>query len=214
MKERPIIFNGAMVRAILDGRKTQTRRVVPNWQLPKYTPNIEECEFDWSAIAQRDRRYGFCVFGETEESCAAELEKSRVCPYGQVGDRMWVRETWSRTNPNGNNGVYFYRADERFPECIGGHSYVGDELWKPSIHMPRFASRITLEIMDVRIEKLQDISEEDAIAEGCWYGKGDNTIDWAVLPENHFPTLWASIYGEENWKANPWVWVVEFRRIE
>jgi hypothetical protein len=86
--------------------------------------------------------------------------------------------------------------------------------WRPSIYMPRWASRILLEITNVRVERLQDISEEDARAEGGWRGRGFGNPDFAVSPCDEFPTLWASVYGEESWLANPWVWVIEFKRVE
>ncbi|MDC9624056.1 hypothetical protein PSI22_21105, partial [Xenorhabdus sp. XENO-7] len=152
------------------------------------------------------------------------------CPYGQVSDRLWVRETfavlgnedgcpidWDNLIKGEQQAARIYRAscslDNYGLWSIPDRDMQYEGTWRPSIHMPRWASRITLEITDIRVERLQDISEEDAKAEGCWYGKGDNTVDPAVIPENHFPTLWAAIYSEESWNANPWVWVIEFRRF-
>jgi len=158
MKERPILFSGPMVRAILDGRKTQTRRPVKPQPFVA-TPSM----FDVSK-----------------------------CPIGQPGDRLWVRETWTKNT----NGVVWYRAD-RHP-IAGG-------LWRPSIHMPRWASRITLEITRVWVERVQDIMEDGAIREGMV------RVD-RCSPFQMFRDTWQSIYG--TWDANPWVWAVEFRRTK
>lgn len=217
MKERPVIFNGEMVRSILDGRKTQTRRLVPEWQRPKYYPeNDDEPHYNWMAVAQSDRRWGYGVFGETEEVCAKELSIMAPCPFGNAGDRLWVRETFMDLTGTGIEATtgkfegFAYRAD------TPAGSY-GDEVrkeyglkWTPSLHMPRKACRILLEITAVRVERLNDISDGDAIREGCSaadMNSGDCVADV-------FAHLWASIYGAENWRANPWVWVIEFRRVE
>lgn len=164
MKERPIIFSGEMVRAILAGRKTQTRRVI------KPQPVIQD---------------GVAFF-----------KTGQRCPYGQIGDRMWVREAWIR-----NSGVPAYRADDP--------SWPGETpKWKPSIHMPRWASRITLEIVNVRVERLQDITVGDAWAEGC------PNSDVNVIPDWFIP-LWAGINAARGngWDDNPWVWAIEFKRV-
>lgn len=195
MKERPVIFNGEMVRAIVDGRKTQTRR-----------------------IAKADNSNH--LLG---------------CPFGQIGDRLWVRETfailgnedgcpidWDGNLIKGDekHAARIYKAScWQEPGNYGLWSIPNRDTqyegaWRPSIHMPRWASRISLEITAVRVERLNDISHEDAKAEGCCYGRGGGIPDFAVTPADHFPTLWASIYGEESWNANPWVWVIEFRRLE
>ncbi len=166
MKERPIMFTGPMVRAILDGRKTQTRRVIrpqPRWVGDPGIPFRTE-DADPKGIIQ--------------------------CPYGKPGDQLWVRETWAPNEGDVLAGKAFYRADN--------NTIV--ERWRPSIHMPRWASRITLEITKVRVERLQDISEEDAKAEGSAY-------------RTEFRDIWRSIYGDGSWAHNPWVWVIEFRRI-
>lgn len=185
MKERPILFSGEMVRAILEGRKTMTRRVI------KPQPAGE-----WAAP------------GKT------------ACPYGQPGDRLWVRETWRKTNwtdePNRGEWRVFWRATEKEDSRNNG-------LWRPSIHMPRWASRILLEVVSVRVERVQDISEEDARAEGvewqnerpCWVNYLDRE-DWSPTARDSFRTLWDSINAKRGygWDANPWVWVVEFKKIE
>lgn len=182
MKERPVIFNSEMVRAILDGRKTQTRR-----------------------IAKADNSNH--LLG---------------CPFGQVGNLLWVREAFRVHSRATDVATLVYRANERnswteqtrrVPVSVCNKP-VSPEKWTPSIHMPRWASRITLEITGVRVERLNDISHDDAKAEGCCYSRGGGVPDFAVTPADHFPTLWASIYGSESWSANPWVWVIEFRRVE
>lgn len=183
MREHPIIFNGPMVRAILDGRKTQTRQVVK---------------------PQR--------------------------PYGQPGDRLWVRETFMR-QPHPSEcgltqemipktwesacaaaGTIFYRADPNAEWLADGRP------WTQSIRMPRWASRITLEITGLRVERLRDINGADAIAEGIlrdgegW--RGSPRRPWFASPVGAFRSLWGSINCAGSWDANPWVWVIEFKRVE
>lgn len=188
VKERPILFSGEMVRAILEGRKTQTRRVV--------------------------KPQGAIVSDAMARSLGVQppkIENTPVipCPYGQPGDRLWVRETFAHTEQLGlhqtdENYGFAYKATQ--PEW--GTEIQGWK-WKSSIYMPRWASRITLEIVSVRVERLQDISEEDAFSEGFPYqfGYGCKTTEW-------FKQLWQSIYGAKSWDANPFVWVVEFRRVQ
>ncbi|MBH2762319.1 morphogenetic protein [Serratia marcescens] len=216
MKERPVIFNGEMVRAILDGRKTKTRRPIN----PQPTLS-ERTGFNWKGAA-----YGI---GSTYRDTVRNFANCfKTCPFGRVGDRLWVREAYQGPLFNFDQMETYLEDTSKFerPEFCeyradGGRTpeyYDADDNlrygWKPSIHMPRWASRITLEITTVRVERLNDISEEDARAEGCCYGRGGGVPDFAVTPADHFPTLWASIYGEESWRANPWVWVIEFRRVE
>ena len=185
MKERPILFSGPMVRAILDGRKTQTRRPIRSLRHP----------------------YGHLLGPEgVAREFNAKTESIR-CPLGQPGDRLWVRETW-RTGylfvmPRGQERqIPIYRAD-------GISIYpAGVEInfsWRPSIHMPRWASRITLEITRVWVERVQDITEEGAIREGMV------PLDRSS-PSEMFRDTWECIYG--TWDANPFVWAVEFRRVE
>lgn len=227
MKERPMIFNAEMVRAILDGRKTQTRRLVPEWQLPKHSPdNSDDPRYNWMAEAQRDRRYGYGVFGETEEACAEELSLMAPCPFGNKRDRIWVRETFQGplfnldmmdsyckdSTPFEKPEFCVYKADGvPTPEF-----YDADDVlhcrWRPSIHMPRWASRITLEITGVRVERLASISNESARAEGYPAERaadGGDSDPWLW-----FRDLWDGIYPNQSFKVNPWVWVIEFRRIE
>jgi len=139
---------------------------------------------------------------------------AKFCPYGEPGDTLWVRETFSHNGLSSmNGGQLFYKANEQYGKYTG-------IIWKPSIHMPRAAARIFLRITDIRIERLNDISEEDAIAEGiaieddghmCWhYGYKDFRF---ILPEESFESLWESISGKDSWESNPWVWVISFEKI-
>lgn len=201
-----MIFNGEMVRAILDGRKTQTRRIV-SWRglnegLNLNFSGLKACEYPKGWIIESDSR------SSSEWRC-----QPTPCPFGKVGDRIWVRETF------GDCGVRLaYRADTD----DGAKCKV--KRWTPSIHMPRWASRITLEITKVRLERLQSISDEDVDAE-CFAGDFPTSVlpalfpgepgDWAHLSMREcYGVLWKSIYGEESWQANPWVWVIEFKRVE
>lgn len=197
MKERPVIFNGEMVRAILDGRKTQTRRVVSDRHLHliDVASQVGECYPLESGI----------------DHANSQSYYREHCPFGQVGDRLWLRETWAEAGASAPD-LTLYRAN--YPAHVpAGYENVpaAEEIrWRPSIHMPRWVSRITLEITAVRVERLNDISEEDAKAEGA-------PTELCIIGEKHymgFRTLWKSIYGEENWRANPWVWVIEFRCVE
>ncbi|HEI9781110.1 TPA: hypothetical protein SLN38_000499 [Serratia marcescens] len=211
MKERPVIFNGEMVRAILDGRKTQTRRVIANVSLDNCIP------------LQKPTKTKDGIYTHVMDAPGHGL-----CPFGQVGDRLWVREAYQGPLFNFDQMETYLEDTSKFerPEFCeyradGGKTpeyYDADDNlrygWKPSIHMPRWASRITLEITAVRVERLNDISHDDAKAEGCCYGRGGGVPDFSVTPADHFPTLWSSIYGIDSWNANPWVWVIEFRRVE
>ncbi|QZX85311.1 ASCH domain-containing protein [Metapseudomonas otitidis] len=202
MRERPILFAGPMVRAILNGEKTVTRRVMKPFQVPTLDDDGR-----WYSVAQRDPKWGFAVDGDTERECANALAASLCCPHGAPGDRLWVRETY------GDAGCRLtYRADLD----DGAHCMV--KKWIPSIHMPRSASRILLKITAVRIERLQDISDEQALAEGVGVTKHAVGVKLTSphdesVPRAMFRELWQSINGTESWTANPWVWVVEFKRI-
>ncbi|AZD84963.1 Phage protein [Pseudomonas chlororaphis subsp. aureofaciens] len=226
VKEHQILFNGPMVRATLEGRKTVTRRPVKGDQIPRLTET--EGSRPWVAVGQHDRRYGFVVSGETEAECARELAAFGRCPYGRRGDRLWVRETWGlqvRRYGGGTGEHIVYRATN--PDAIYCKSAEGQEYpvkWKPSIHMPRHSSRILLEITDVRVERLQDINDNeieaegidlDALADGqdrydmCHAGSG---ADGRPTLRTAWRHLWESTGGD--WNVNPWVWVVEFRRVQ
>lgn len=186
MKERPILFSGPMVRAILEGRKTQTRRI---WKPRKIWQ--DECEDGYSMP--------HFVDGDGEFH-------DQPCPYGQPGDRLWVRETWRVAD--GGTKYYEYAADRSvLREAVDEACCVK---WKPSIYMKRAASRITLEVVAVRVERLQDISRGDAMAEGCPFANKADGGD----PRIWYSWLWNQINGDGSWDANPWVWVVEFRKVE
>lgn len=221
MKERPILFSAPMVRAILEGRKTQTRRLVRP-QPPHDCSEIEK-------QPRTDPYLGCVVSGDSGIWEDVHSMDYRVrCPYGKPGDRLWVRETW-RVDGLDRRGALMHGKDvcmesgaSFYADCECD-SALADGPWIPSIHMPRWASRITLEIVNVRIERLQDISEEDAIAEGIRpvrVGLTDRAFEWdsfsdATYTANEaYAALWESINGPGSWDANPWVWVVEFRRVD
>jgi hypothetical protein len=255
-REKPILFSGPMIRAILEGRKTVTRRAVKAHHLPRLSGSDYPGN-EWTATAQHHPRYGFNVSGATEAECAAELALYGNCPYGRRGQRLWVRETWYCNHSEVQKGPYLQPADmvdldqaredgDLVYAADGLNPYEQDQpTWKPSIHTPRWASRILLEVTAVRIERLQDISEDQAKAEGCfftdygqqcfhgdtgWKDVGDCPAQaghqqrngWAwdkttsheqclFTPRFAFANLWSSVGGD--WDANPWVWVVEFKRV-
>jgi len=204
MKEHPILMNAEMVRAILDGRKTQTRRPV------KPQPDME---IDGEKFPDGSGGWGWVPVWPNGHKWAGRTLGWAGCPFGQHGDRLWVRETWRIADSDlcGCGGDYCTCGCNGQP--IYAASYSAGDLaefkpWRPSIHMPRWASRITLEITGVRLERIQDISEADAIAEGapwedCW-----------PTYRQSFEALWCRIYDSQSWDVNPWVWVVEFRRVQ
>jgi hypothetical protein len=227
MKERPIIFSAPMVRAILEGTKVQTRRVVkpqPPEILPAYAPKVY-----WPA---RDRHM---THGDMMDAAYLQFERpgdydgAHVmrggfgfrCPYGQPGDRLWVREAFRKIDGQTQPWIETdYRATYTHGDRLGDLMGMRPPRWIPSIHMPRAASRITLEVTGVRVDRLQDISEADAIAEGIdmqprlsGYSK-DAGCKWSPAnPVEVFCNLWESINGHFSWSANPWVWVIEFKRV-
>ena len=204
MKDRPILFSAPMVRALLDGSKTQTRRVMKA-QPPSHV--VDFCTY------HNPKGDGLAHFGF--DPVARELQEwFAVCPYGQPGDRLWVRETW---RPNADGG-FEYKADGG--PMQSAFKQIFDDLlkrkWKPSIHMPRGASRITMDITGVRIEQLHDITETDAKAEGltCHHGLYATPDQvWQIDPRKAYRDLWESINGPESWEANPFVWVIEFKKV-
>lgn len=216
MKERPILFSAPMVRAILDCSKTQTRRIIKPQpvQTLGHTGSIAGISvrqppgWAWRELFVADSLPG-----------AFATELAHHCPYGRVGDRLWVRETWGHLTGNGVRVVY--RADGEQPERIG-HSGdpVTDMTWRPSIHMRRVDSRIDLEVTDVRVERLQAITESDARAEGmpppdpipCTVNGRPGRVAF-FDPRKAFAVLWDAINGDGSFVANPWVWVVSFRRV-
>ncbi|RLK57478.1 hypothetical protein BCL79_1884 [Stenotrophomonas rhizophila] len=197
MRERPILFNGAMVRAILSGAKTQTRRAVKGVAL------------DWLGKAQFTPEY-------------VASPGNDLCPFGQPGDRLWVRESFTdlrgtgiehRPNIDGPIQRYAYSADT-LPGSPGDYARKDYGIkWRPSIHMPREACRLVLEITNVRVERLHDISEADALAEGI----DREAMNGYARTGMHrsagfaFRDLWTSTGG--GWVSNPWVWVIEFNKI-
>jgi hypothetical protein len=212
-RERPILFSAPMVRAILDGRKTQTRRVVK----PQPSPELLQ---EYAQIR---------VMRGSTRTDAQMLTDCVPCPFGLPGNRLWVRETTAEGwTYGGGNAVVWYRADgqARFkerPDIVCDYAPPPDNLrWRPSIHMPRWASRITLEITDVRVQRLQEISDEDALAEGL---RSDGSLGAQCSvelpghrthhdsPKECFRLLWESIHGPGSWDVNPFVWVIVFRRI-
>ncbi|EIL6378337.1 hypothetical protein LL615_002397, partial [Salmonella enterica] len=195
-----------MVRAILEGRKTQTRRVLATYQdAVKFCP-------EWDVNGKQI----FIVLGEKDHTGMNPVITAIPCPFGQPGDRVWVRETFRVHSRATDVATLVYRASvrnswteqtHRVPVAVCNKPAT-PEKWTPSIHMPRWASRITLEITGVRVERLNSITESDAEAEGVTdTGFGDLLVDG-------YRYLWKSIYGEESWAANPWVWVIEFKRVE
>ena len=199
IKERPILFSAPMVRAILEGRKTVTRRPVKGaglkW-LEDFTPEY-----------------------------VADPANS-LCPYGKPGDRLWLRETWYCDHFEVMRGPYLKPDDLDIGEALddGTLVYAADGLtpyeadqpiWKPSIHMPRWACRILLEITDVRVERLQDISRADIRAEGLQCPPELASDDVSPNYRDWYPVAWRELWESTggDWEANPWVWVVEFKRV-
>lgn len=130
-------------------------------------------------------------------------------PLGKIGDRLYVREAFKAGVCT--ESTIAYKATHKPSDLEEG--WYEEIKWTPSIHMPRRYSRITLEITNIRVERLNDISNDDAKSEGCWYGRGGGVPDKALTPSDQFPTLWEEIYGDGSWSSNPWVWVIEFKRI-
>lgn len=193
-----MIFNGEMVRAILDGRKTQTRRIVSDRHLN---------------FIDVGSQIGECYPLE----CGIDHENSQSyyrehCPFGKPGDRIWVRETWAEAGA-GAPELQLYRAN--YPEHVSSHYEnvppAEDIRWTPSIHMPRWASRVLLEITDVRVGKLASVSDEDAGKEG--YPADPSPYGGSMDKWLWFRQLWDGIYPEKSFKHNPWVWVIEFKVV-
>ena len=239
MNEKPILFNAEMVNAILSGRKTQTRRIISEKTLQL---------FDVAASAGECHPLN----GDDPVDVRSQSYYCEFSPLGDVGDQLWVRETFallgnedgvcidwqgnmvkgdeelaariykaSCEQKHGDYGLYSIPDSAYWKPDTTNEKYEGT--WRPSIHMPRWASRINLLITGVRVERLNDISEQDAISEGLecyvddgvpYYGPFNNGD---CRPDVVFRSLWDSIYGKkegENWQANPWVWVIEFERME
>jgi hypothetical protein len=217
MKERPILFNAPMVRALLDGSKTQTRRALLDGSK---TQTRRVCKLEVRA-------------GMPDPEWRSLL---RCCPYGQPGDRLWVRETFVQGYPydattdrllqcdaDGNDlpMTTWYRANGEDFGWSDDDGWQANVPWKPSIHMPRTASRITLEITGVRVERLRDINADDAMAEGIQrLGDGGYASDNAGRNYHAssawyaYASLWESINGPGSWDTNPLVWVIEFKQVQ
>ena len=199
MKERPILFSGAMGRALLADAKTQTRRVVKMESHQQIEQRDDGRDWPWMYDGERDADYWM------------------ACPYGQPGDRLWVREawraelTWNTTKPSEipDEAALWYEADDQPRNNGRGTKFKGK--LRSSIHIPRAASRITLEITSVRVERLQNISEADAIAEGV---RNSLHLPGGRFARENFEHLWWTINGDGSWESNPWVWVIEFKRVE
>ena len=206
MKERPILFSRTMVQAILDGKKNQTRRIVKYQRGDDCFVMLDYDGVGWWPYSSDDG----------ESANVDGMEYPYRSPYGQPGDRLWVREAW-RTIPGlmddkpprdiRQDAPLRYEADGEF----NGQSFHPGKL-RPSMFMPRWASRLLLEVTGVRVERLQDISEADAVAEGVepFVNSDGDLIESATTMYEH---LWESINGAGSWEANPWVWVVEFQRV-
>jgi len=195
VKERPILFNTPMVQAILSSHKTQTRREIKNKLI------IEQAEFECGHRPNVIR---------SEPSLQYWIENG--CPFGQVGDRLWVRETFA--SGLCTNSGYAYRATHKAEDLEEG--WFEKIKWTPSIHMPRTACRLILEITNIRIEHLNDITSEDAKAEGFDYSTHPSAIEmgYSIGAKTNFRITWEQIYGQNEWNKNPWVWVVEFKVIQ
>lgn len=226
MKERPILFNTEMVKAILEGRKTQTRRVLDNTHpvVTGFVPNGEHGYWKGTAKSEQIIQQYITTFPLTIK-----------CPFGVVGDRLWVREAFvpdpSADSDHWNdedslhtyyswdgcgskvselpkalktNKHVFYKAEANQPEL---------SLWTPNYRMPRWASRILLEITSIRVERLQSISKEDAKAEGCDYSTHPTAVEmgFAIGAQTNFRHAWEKIHGDSAWDKNPWVWVIDFK---
>ncbi|WP_337127322.1 hypothetical protein [Proteus terrae] len=212
MKERGIIFNAEMVRAILDGRKTQTRRII------KSVPATHNFR-GWIMSSTRAKDEGKACWAIGDSPLLKEPIRLN-CPLGKVGDRLYVREKFKAGVCT--ESTIAYKATHKPSDLEEG--WYEEIKWTPSIHMPRRYSRITLEVTDVRVEQLQDISEQDALFEGIItgrYGNDDNWQDGFYVPNNNQPyqtaksafcALWQSIYGVDSFYKNPWVWVIEFKK--
>lgn len=245
MKERPILFSAPMVRTILDGSKTQTRNVVKpmrsqDWlsdELLSRSPRAKPVTINGEQWAQ----FAHPLAGQNVRGIQHDEWSPLTCikhPYGQPGDRLWAREAWVPDAPMDGTwpDVSFYGCKDaplsmipieyRKPEhCLFRATWNGSPLgrWNHAIKMPRWASRITLEITAVRVEQLQDISEDDARAEGTPCYVCGATMDGRSEADCHcfhkkanahdYRNLWEMINGEGSWDKNPWVWVVEFKRV-
>lgn len=214
MKERPILFSGAMVLAILDGRKTMTRRIAKF--VPLHGANLAFSGLESGYYGTGQPESGTVLYARRGDGVWDQKTERLFCPYGAPGDRLWVRETFKATTDFvTGEPAWMYRADDT-PEQDAAYPIRG---WRPSIFMPRAASRITLEVAGVRVERLQAITEDDARAEGVpqnhlgqYMPAYPRAAGWGHA-RDAFESLWDSINGKRApWQSNPWVWVVDFKR--
>lgn len=206
MNEHPILFSTPMVQANLEGRKTMTRRIIKI--APESKPMFQDDEMMNNAIG-----YSFLEPDQFEKPDYEKMITLIKCQYGQPGDLLWVRESFALIDHP--ELKYRYKADHLNPKSVN---------WKPSIHMPKAAARIWLQVEEIRVERLNDISEEDAIAEGItsYFDKMVSGTRFTYQPgqlsnsytaKREFEKLWCKINGEESWEANPWVWVVKYKVV-
>lgn len=229
MKERPILFSSEMVKAILNDTKTITRRAVKKDIVNQFDIDVDET-----------------IAAFVEQDTGDSYNPINICPYGNVGDRLWVRETWAVEEsldakpPRGFSAwPVWFKANNAY--CCNANGFPNHGFhnpnatkgkWRPSIFMPRWASRITLEITDIKVEQLQDITEEDAIAEGIHLCAGIDEegyahgYHWGPVSDTEllfnsatsaYRKLWDSINGRKPskaWDDNPWVWVIEFKEVK
>lgn len=217
VRERPLLMSGPMVRALLSGAKTQTRRVVK----PQPPPDRNRC---WVEYPHGKPMALYKSFPDGGSARTGLCE----CPHGQPGDRLWVRETFlCAGHAERGRFVWAYRADGIEDGKAAGDAvsplcrYPDTNTWRPSIFMPRLASRITLEITEVRVERLGDISGDDAKAEGVdcrtdlsWEGSTGTPDFYAKGYQAGFREIWESIHGKDSWDLNPWTWAISFRRLD
>ena len=212
VKETPLLMQGPLVCAVIEDRKTKTRRL-------RGLELINESPDNWAFDGFADGDDSLAMFHTLDRQHTHQVR----CPYGGPGDRLWIRERFQigaiiAGACEGNSYVNFPDGGQKYRDGAyyapqGDTRYAPEkQKWKPSIHMPRWASRLTLEITDVRVERLRDISPEDAFAEGI--NDPDGKLGWAPsAAPAAFGELWDEINGEGSWKSNPWVWVVTFRRL-
>jgi hypothetical protein len=243
MIDRPIIFSGAMVRAILDGRKTQTRRLVDMRRIEFVGGKGQESDPEsWGRFFEGPDHSGYMVLARGKNERHNHGSISIRCPYGEFGDRLWVRETWCLAHPDYHTEEEGERRGRPIRNGRWCHYAASDDVdyddnlspWRSPVFMPRWASRINLETIEVRVQRLQDISEEDARAEGLhWWSKDgslrkwglaerhvsgelDSVKPWAEMAHSHteaFGRLWDSTNTKRApWVSNPWVWAISFRR--
>lgn len=218
MTDRPILFSAPMVRALLDGRKTQTRRVM------KVQPHPDiETKFPFGRV-----EHGYAHWRQFADKEMPRWMYTIKCPYGVVGDRLWVRETWTGTWAVDTCDMHVaYAADgsERFivapVDYVLPKAAVKPKNWVTPLFMPRWASRITLEITEVRVHRLQECSEGDAVAEGIYRNQEGRGGGWRSAEDqptfgfaaSAYRDLWESINGPGSWGANPWVWALTFKVV-